>query len=140
MIDKTKKTFSRDKTKVNGIKRLLNSFKYSYEGIKYAFIYEQSMTIHIIMSLIVLIIGIIVKLDRIEWCISIILIGLVIGSELINTSIEAAIDVTCIEINPVAKIAKDTAAAAVLIFVFVAIIVGLMIFVPKIYEIFQSLI
>ena len=65
-----------------------------------------------------------------------ILFGLVMATELINTSIEAVVDLTCPKIHPLAKIAKDTASAAVFVFSVVAAISGLLIFVPKIIALF----
>ena len=66
-----------------------------------------------------------------EWLVLTLIIGLVIATELINTSIEATIDLVTKEVHPLAKVAKDTAAAAVLIFGITALIIGLIIFVPK---------
>ena len=126
---------SRDKLKQKGIKRLLKSFKYAIEGILYAFKYEQNIIVHTIIMILVIILGIVLKLDYFEWLICLILFGLVIATELINTSIEAIVDLACPKINPLAKIAKDTASGAVLIFALTATISGLIIFIPKILEI-----
>ena len=82
--------------------------------------------------ILVIILGLILKLNNTEWLICLILFGLVIATELINTSIEAIVDLACPKINPLAKIAKDTASGAVLIFALTAAISGLLIFVPKI--------
>lgn len=128
-------TVSRDKLKVRGKKRLINSFKYAFEGLKYAFIYEQNLTVHILATILVLILGFLFKISIFEWLVIFLIIGLVIATELINTSIEATIDLVTDEINPLAKIAKDTAAAAVLIFGLTALIVGALIFIPKIINI-----
>ena len=125
-------TVSRDKLKVRGKKRLLNSFKYAFEGLKYAFIYEQNLTVHILATIIVILIDILFKISIFEWIAIFLIIGLVIATELINTSIEATIDLVTDEINPLAKIAKDTAAAAVLVFGLTALIIGALIFMPKI--------
>ena len=128
-------TVSRDKLKVRGKKRLINSFKYALEGLKYAFLYEQNLTVHIIATIIVIILGCLFKISVTEWLVIFLIIGLVIATELINTSIEATIDLVTDEINPLAKIAKDTAAAAVLVFGLTALIVGALIFIPKIINI-----
>ena len=125
-------TVSRDKLKVRGKKRLVNSFKYAFEGLKYAFLYEQNLTVHILATIVVIILGFIFNISIIEWLVLFLIIGLVIATELINTSIEATIDLITDEINPLAKVAKDTAAAAVLIFGITALIVGTIIFLPKI--------
>lgn len=128
-------TVSRDKLKVRGKKRLINSFKYAFEGLKYAFIYEQNLTVHILATIIVIVLGFLFKISIFEWLVIFLIIGLVIATELINTSIEATIDLVTDEINPLAKIAKDTAAAAVLIFGLTALIAGALIFIPKIINI-----
>lgn len=125
-------TVSRGKLKQRGLKRLLHSFKYAVDGLRYAFKYEQNMLVHILATVVVVCCGLILKISLAEWLIIILAIGLVIATELINTSVEAIVDLTCPEINPLAKVAKDTAAAAVLVFAITAIIVGIIIFVPKI--------
>lgn len=126
----------RKEQKKRGIKRFINSFHYSWDGIKYAFKYEQSMFIHVIVTLLVVICGIIFKLNFHEWLLCIVLIGLVIATELINTAIEAVVDLACPEIHPLAKTAKDTAAAAVFVFAITAFLCGLFLFVPKIIALF----
>ena len=125
-------TVSRDKLKIRGKKRLINSFKYAYEGIKYAFKYEQNILVHFLATFFVIMFGIFFKISSFEWLTIFLIIGLVIGTELINTSIEATIDLITDEVNPLAKIAKDTAPAAVLVLGFTALIIGAIIFIPKI--------
>ena len=125
-------TVSRDKLKQRGIKRLIKSFSYALDGLKYAFKYEQNLTVHLFATILVIIAGIFFKISVTEWLVLALIIGLVIATELINTSIEATIDLITDQINPLAKVAKDTAAAAVLIFGLTAIIIGVIIFVPKI--------
>ncbi len=122
----------RKKTKKRGLKRFINSFKYSIEGIIYAFKKEQNMTVHVIVCITVIALGILLKISYFEWLICFILFGLVIATELINTSIEALVDLVSPKYHPLAKIAKDTAAGAVLVFALVALISGIMIFLPKI--------
>ena len=124
-------TVSRDDLKKKGINRLFKSFKYAYEGLKYAFKYEQNILVHFLATILVIIAGIFFILSMTEWLVLTLIIGLVIATELINTSIEATIDLVTKEVHPLAKVAKDTAAAAVLIFGITALIIGLIIFVPK---------
>jgi len=125
-------TVSRDKLKQIGIRRLGKSFMYAVDGLKYAFKYEQNIWVHTLATILVIIFGFAFKISCGEWLIIILAIGLVIATELINTSIEAVVDLTCKEINPIAKVAKDTAAAAVMVFAITAIIVATIIFIPKI--------
>ncbi len=127
-------TVSRDDLKKKGINRLFKSFKYAYEGLKYAFKYEQNILVHFLATILVIIAGIFFKISMTEWLVLTLIIGLVIATELINTSIEATIDLVTKEVHPLAKVAKDTAAAAVLIFGITALIIGLIIFVPKFIE------
>ena len=112
-------------------KKLINSFKYAIEGVIEELKTEQNIKIHMLIVIIVIILGIIVKLSKLEWIICIMLFGFVISAELINTAIETVVDLITQEIHPKAKIAKDVAAAAVLIAAITSAIVGLMIFIPK---------
>lgn len=128
---------SRDEQKKRGLRRFFKSFGYSIDGLKYAYKYEQSMFVHITMLCFVIIFGLILRISLMEWIICIILCGLVIATELINTSIEAVVDLTCPKIHPLAKIAKDTASAAVFVFALTALIVGLIIFAPKLINLIQ---
>lgn len=128
---------SRDKLKEKGFKRLIKSFKYALDGLVYAFKYEQNIIVHSLATIVVIILGIFFKISFLEWLIIFLIIGLVIATELINTSIEATIDLITNEKNPLAKVAKDTAAAAVMVFALIAVIIGLLIFVPKIVMLFM---
>ena len=125
-------TVSRDELKKRGIHRLFKSFKYAFEGLKYAFKYEQNILVHTLATIVVIIAGIFFEIKPFEWLTLTLIIGLVIATELINTSIEATIDLVTKEVHPLAKVAKDTAAAAVLVFGLTAIVIGLIIFIPKI--------
>ena len=127
---------SRDKLKQRGFKRLFKSFKYAFDGLKYAFKYEQNILVHTLATILVIIFGIYFKLSSLEWVAIFLSIGLVIATELINTSIEATIDLITNQVNPLAKIAKDTAAGEVLVFGFTALVIGLIIFLPKIMGLF----
>lgn len=113
-------------------KHIINSFKYAFNGIYLALKNEKNLKFHFIIMLLVIIAGFIFQISASEWIICIILFGLVISLELINTAIETTVDIAMPEINEKAKIAKDVAAGAVLIIAIAAVIVGLIIFIPKI--------
>ena len=106
---------------------LYKSFGYAFQGIYTCISKERNMKIHCGFSVLVVIAGIILT----EWCICLTLFGLVMALELVNTSIEAVVDLVTEERKPLAKIAKDTAAGAVLIAAIMAAIIGCIIFVPK---------
>ena len=113
-------------------KNIINSFKYAFKGIFTALKAEKNMKIHFIIMILVIILGIILKISRIEWIICIILFGFVISLELVNTAIENTVDLITQEKHPKAKIAKDVSAGAVLIAAITAVVVGLIIFLNKI--------
>ena len=111
---------------------LKKSFGYAFEGIFTGIRKERNMKIHCVVAVLVVAAGIILKLSPIEWCICLALFGLVMALELVNTAIEAVVDLVMgEERHPLAKIAKDTAAGAVLIAALMSATAGLIIFLPK---------
>lgn len=106
--------------------------------IKKFFDREQNLLIHIIASICVLILGIYFKVDLFEWFLIILVIILVISSELLNSAIELAVDTYTLKYNALAKVAKDSAAGAVLTSAFFALIIGFSIFLPKIIMLLKS--
>ncbi|MEG1900023.1 MAG: diacylglycerol kinase family protein [Bacilli bacterium] len=119
-----------------GFKRFIESFKYSFEGLKNAYLNEQSMMIHCIITVFVVGLGFILKINNIEWVIVLIMVGLVMAMELMNTAIEAVVDMVMPDIHPLAKIAKDSASAAVGVLSLVAFIIGCIVFLPNIISLF----
>lgn len=113
---------------------LLNSFKYAFEGIWSAIKKERNLKIHIVIMFLVIVFGIIFNISKIEWFVCILLFGGVIAFEIVNTAIETTIDLITMEKNPKAKLAKDASAGAVLVMAIISVIIGLMIFMPKILE------
>ena len=112
-------------------KKLINSFKYAIEGFISSFKTERNMKIHILAMILVIAIGVYLRLTVMEWCIIALAISLVIGAELFNTAIETIVDMVSPEKNPKAKLAKDISAAAVLALAIGAIVIGIIIFTPK---------
>lgn len=120
-----------------GLKRLCFSFKYALEGIVHVIKREPNMMIHVFMSGVVIFGGIFFQISLSEWIICLLLIGLVMSAELINTAIESVVDLVCQEKKFLAKVAKDTAAGAVFFLAFVSCIIGIIIFLPKIITLFS---
>ena len=110
---------------------LKKSFGYAFEGIMTCIKKERSLRMQWDLSKLVVLDGIILGISATEWCICLTLFGLVMALELVNTSVEAVVDLVTEERKPLAKIAKDTAAGAVLIAAIMAAIAGGIIFVPK---------
>lgn len=130
---------SKGKRKKLGFQRFLNSFRYSIEGLKYAYLNEQSMLIHLIVTVLVVIFGFAFHISKLEWLFCVTMFGFVMGAELLNTAIEAVVDMAMPDIHPLAKIAKDTASAAVFILSIAAFLVGAIIFFPRFYDVIISL-
>lgn len=127
---------SKDMNKTNKkSKKLINSFKYAICGIITGFKEEQNMKIHTLAVIIVITLGIALKISKTEWIICLILFGIVISAELLNTAIETVVDIAMPKINEKAKIAKDVSAGAVLIQAIISAIIGIIIFAPKIVAI-----
>ena len=117
-------------------KNLIDSFKHAFEGIRVAIKSERNLQIHIVIMFLVIIIGIILKISVVEWFVCLLLFGGVISLEMINTAIETTVDLITMEKNSKAKLAKDASVGAVLVMAIVSVIIGLIIFVPKILEVF----
>lgn len=108
------------------------SLGYAISGIIQCIQKERNIKIHLVFMFLVIICGFLFQLSITEWLVCILLFGLVISLELVNTAIEAVVDLCTQEYHPLAKKAKDTAAGAVLISAIASVVIGLIIFVPKI--------
>ncbi|MDD6223917.1 MAG: diacylglycerol kinase family protein [bacterium] len=113
---------------------LIKSFYHAFVGIGENLRRERNLKIHFFMMFLVVILGILLEICVAEWIVCFLLFGSVISSELMNTAIEGVVDIYVKEIDEEARVVKDTAAGAVLITAIIAIIVGLLIFVPKILD------
>ena len=110
------------------------SFGYAVEGIWTGIRKERNMRIHCLAVILVTAAGTFFGLSAAEWCICLLLFGMVISLELVNTAVEAVVDLVTEEKKPLAKIAKDTAAGAVLFTAVMAVIIGCIIFIPHLLE------
>lgn len=113
------------------VRKLIDSFNYAVDGIIYTLKTQRNMRIHFIMAVFVLLFSLFINLSKLEIIILFFTIALVIIAEMINTSIEAAIDLFTDKYHQLAKISKNVAAGAVLIAAFNAIVVAYIIFYDK---------
>lgn len=116
-------------------KNFFIALKNALNGIKYVFFKERNLKIQLVIGIIAILLGILLKISLIEWAIIVTIIFMVFFSELFNTAIENVVDMITIEYNEKAKIIKDIAAGGVTIVAIASVIVGLIIFLPKILEI-----
>lgn len=119
---------SRSKDKRN----FITSFKDCIHGLEFVIVNEDNFKREIILGIIALVLSFILKVSTIEFIIILFTIALVLVCEVINTSIEKTVDLYTKEYNETAKIAKDVSALAVLLVCFFAVVIGIVIFVPKI--------
>lgn len=113
---------------------LYKSFGFAFEGIFAVVKKERNMQIHCCMMVLVILAGLFFQISAVEWCICFVLFGLIMSLELVNTAVESVVDLVTEERRPLAKLAKDAAAGAVLIASIMAAVVGLIIFLPKGWE------
>ncbi len=122
--------------KDKGLKRIKNSFKYAFSGLIDTYRTEQSVWIYIPVALLVILMGFLLKISNYEWMVVVLILGIILSLELVNTALEAVVDLVTKEYKPLAKKAKDTVSAAVLVFAIASVIVGLIIFLPKLIALF----
>lgn len=117
---------------------ITHSFINAFNGLRLA-ISERNMKIHIYIAAITVILAVIVKLSAVEWAVVLLTTAGVFAAETFNTAIENLSDKVCPTYDNTIKIVKDLAAGAVLIMAISAIIVGLLIFIPKIITLITCL-
>jgi len=110
----------------------LKSFKFAFNGIRILFVNEHNAWLHLAATVLVIITGIAFKISILEWAAVFIAIGLVFTAEAINTSIEKLSDFVSPERRSSIKEVKDLASAGVLISAITALLIGLIVFIPKI--------
>ena len=112
------------------------SLAFALAGLNHTFRSQRNLRIHIAIAVAVVIAAFVLRISRTEWAVVVTLISLVIGLELLNTAIEALVDLTSPVPHPLAKVAKDTAAGAILVAAVGSAIVGLIIFLPRLWQLF----
>jgi diacylglycerol kinase (ATP) len=107
---------------------LIESFNYAVEGIIHVLRTHRNMRVHFAAAVIVLVLALVLGVSRIELIALLLAISFVLIAEMVNSAIEAAIDVATSSFDPLAKLAKDIAAGAVLIASINAVVVGYLVF------------
>ena len=110
---------------------LIDAFRFAAQGILHA-CHERNFRIELVFAVAAIVLGLFFSLSPVEWMIVVVCIGLVLGGEALNTALEALVDLVSPGYHEYAKIAKDCAAGAVLLFSLAAFVVGCILFVPRI--------
>lgn len=122
----------RRKDSGNILEKYIKSFHHAVDGIIYAMENEKNILIMMIATILVFVVSFFLKVSKIELCLVVICIGMVIACELINSAIEACVDLVTIKEHPLAKIAKDCASGASLVLSITSLFIAGIIFIPKI--------
>lgn len=112
---------------------LLKNFGFAFTGLKTAVVKGRNFRIQVFVGIAAIFLGLILRLNTFEWLDLTLVIASVLILELMNTAIEAIVDMVSPEIQEKAKVAKDVAAASVLIASIAAIFIGAFLFLPKIF-------
>jgi diacylglycerol kinase (ATP) len=113
------------------ITKRLKSFHYAFKGIADVLRTQSNMRIHLLAAILAIALGITLKINAIEWIVVVVCIGMVMAMEAMNTAVEYLTDLVSPEHHPLAGKAKDAAAAAVLLAAMAALVVGWVVFGPK---------
>lgn len=119
------------------IAKRLKSFTYAFNGLRILLLEEHNSRIHLTVAICVVAAGILFHISPLEWVAVIFAIGMVFGGEILNSAIEDLSDVVCPERDERIKKVKDLSAAAVLVSAITALVIGLIIFIPKLMALFE---
>ena len=118
--------------------KFIRGFTYAFSGLWYALRTQRNVRVHCAIALFAIIMGIFLHISPVEFAIIFVAITGVFISEMFNTVIELCIDIASPEYHPLAKIAKDVAAGAVLLNAILAVVIGLLIFGPHLLALLRG--
>lgn len=117
--------------------KLISSFKYALQGARYFFSRDRNGKIELCFAVLAVALGFVCNISPLEWCAIVLCIGVVIGFEMLNAAIEKIADFVEPDYNPKIKTIKDVAAGAVLIPAVASLVIGFIIFLPKLLSLFK---
>lgn len=117
----------------------LRSFVYAWDGVRYVAGTQRNMRVHLALGVLAVALGIYLRISPIEWGLVFVAITLVLVSEMMNTVVEAIVDLASPHYSPLAKVAKDAAAGAVLLNALLSLVIGLFVFVPHLWPLVARL-
>ncbi|HHS97006.1 MAG TPA: diacylglycerol kinase family protein [Chloroflexi bacterium] len=114
-------------------RNLLESFRCAFAGLGYAVRTQRNMRIHLTIAAVVVALGVWLNLSTARWAILALTIGFVLVGEMLNTVAEALVDLVSPDYHPLARVAKDVTAGAVLLSAIVSVAVGLLVLGPPLW-------
>jgi diacylglycerol kinase (ATP) len=112
---------------------LVASFRYAFRGLGYLVATQRNAKIHCVLGALAALLGLLLGIERMEWVALVLTIALVLAAEGVNTAVEAAVDVASPGFHPLARVAKDVAAGTVLLTAIASVVVGVLIFLPRLW-------
>ena len=117
----------------------INSFVYAWHGLTYAIRTQRNARVHMVLATIAIVLGVLLHISPVEWAMVFIAITLVFIAEMFNTVAEACVDLVTREYHPLAHIAKDVAAGAVLLNAMLSVVIGGLVFIPHLWPLAMKL-
>ncbi len=117
--------------------KFIASFRYAFRGLWYALRTQRNARVHICIAILAILLGVVLHISALEFAMIFVAITSVFIAEMFNTVFELCIDIATPDYHPLAKIAKDVAAGAVLLSAMLAVVIGLFVFVPHIWQLFH---
>ena len=113
--------------------KFIAGFGHAFRGLWYALRTQRNMRVHVLIALIAIILGIILRISAVEFALVFVAITGVFIAEMFNTVIELCVDLASPNYHPLAKIAKDVSAGAVLLSAMLSVVIGLFVFIPHLW-------
>lgn len=127
------------KKPVSRVSPFIRSFGYAFEGIFYTLRTQRNMRVHLGIGLVAAALGLWLGISGVEWAVLLVMMALVLTLEMVNTVVETLVDMVTDRFHPLAKVAKDVAAGAVLVAAILAVGVGLFLFLPRLLHLLFNL-
>jgi diacylglycerol kinase len=120
--------------------KFIAGFGYAFSGLWYALRTQRNMWVHLIIAILAILLGIVLRISAIEFAMIFVAIIGVFIAEMFNTVFELCVDLASPEYHPLAKIAKDVAAGAVLLSAMLAVVIGLFVFGPHLWALIRGIV
>lgn len=129
----------RAQTAESAVRAFLRSFVYAGRGLWHALRTQRNMRVHAALAGLAIALGLVLRISPVEWALVFVAITGVVITEMINTVVEALVDLASPHFNSLAKVAKDVAAGAVLLNAILAVVIALFVYVPHLWPLVMRL-
>jgi diacylglycerol kinase len=116
--------------------KFIAGFGYAFSGLRYALLTQRNARVHAFIAALAILLGILLRISSVEFALVFVAITSVFIAEMFNTVFELCVDLASPDYHPLAKIAKDVAAGAVLLNAMLAIVIALFVYVPHLWVLF----